>query len=715
MRIGAFNTDPTSLMAGVSSLTSSSAVLSNLHSRFTQYTSFNFSSDYLSSEPGFGIFPTEDPDTGIPPQPDITATFRGKDIYVLFYNAADENIATEVAIFRMKQDLLDDDPDFSFGKFNTDASASDGKRTAQFNLTPGETDLLLGFYDSSLDIFQTADLNAGAKQITSPLTQTNASGAISTYRITANNGADRFFATTDTANPDLTLTTLPTGFSIATNTGVITAATNALPSTNTIRLVASNSLTASVATNTLTWTLQSSSLSFNTTTNLISAVAGVEISPFTFGSTGTSPTYTADGNLRGLILSTNGLLSGIPSSVGTNNVTITSSAGGQNGTTTFSLAVAAPTISVPAGELTGGQIVHTAGTARTVTLSKTVGFTDLEGQVSPTTRGVTFNGTNLVIAADAVPLLRGSNNINLTLTASKVGLSGASASTTVPLRIVAPTPTALVGPTEFEVDVGQAFSTTILSDAGTYGRMSFSNLPDLAGFANGQVSGINRSTGLPYEFAVKVVADSTQTYEGGGTYTNTNVIFRLRNTNPPYFSTTNTNVLASPGRPISPIQLVASNFPSRYSTPTLPPGLQRAADTITGTPTMAGRFEVPVVAYNSYRPGSTNPADEQMGTNTLILTIRVDSTRPTSVVPTAPGTITRNTTISTSDNLYLIPGGAENAGVRVAAYGLPPGISLDATTGKLFGTTGGPGSYTATVFIQNGRGWIKRTITLTVQ
>jgi hypothetical protein len=556
-----------------------------------------------------------------------------------------------------------------------------------------------------------------SNEITSLLTQTNAVGAVSTYQITANNGADRFFATTNTTSTNLTLTNLPVGFSIATNTGVITAGTNAAANIYSIRLVASNSLTASVATNTLTWTLQASSLSFTTTTNLISAVAGVEISPFTFVSTGTSPTYTADGNLRGLILSTNGLLSGIPSSVGTNDVTITSSAGGQNGTTPFSLAVAAPTISVPAGELTGGQIVHTAGTARTVTLSKTVGFTDLEGQVSPTTSGVSFNGTDLVIAADAVPLLRGLDNITLTLTASKaVGGSSVPATTTVPLRIVAPTPSRLVGPTEFEVDVGQAFSTTILSDAGAYGRMSFSNLPsDLVGNQNGVVAGTNSSTNLPYEFAVKVVADSTQIYEGGGTYTNTNVIFRLRNTNAPYFSRTNENVLASPGRPISPIQLVASNFPSRYSTPTLPPGLQRAGNTITGTPTTAGRFEVPVVAYNSYRPGSTNPADEQMGTNTLILTIRVDSTRPTSVVPTAPGTITRNTTINISDNLYLIPGGAENAGVRVAAYGLPPGISLDATTGKLLGTTGGPGSYTATVFIQNGRGWIKKTITLTVQ
>ena len=716
VRVGAFNTDPTSLMAGVALLTNSSDILTSLNTRFTQYTSFAFSSDYL--DPSTAVFPATD-DSGLPleAQPAIGTSLQGKDIYLLFYNAATANLATEVAIFRMKQALLSDDPDFSLGKFNTLASASDGQRTAGFNLSATETDLLLGFYNSQTDTFFTGKLSGGTSQITSPLTETNASGAVSTYQITANNGADRFFATTNTASADLTLTNLPAGFSIATNTGVITAGTNAAANTYSIRLVASNSLTASVATNTLIWTLQASTLSFTTTTNLISAVAGVAISPFTFVSTGTSPTYTADGNLRGLTLSTNGILSGIPNSVGTNDVSITSSAGGQNGNTTFSLAVATPTISVPAGELTGGQIVHTAGTARSVTLSKTDGFTDLTGLVSPTTSGVTFNGSALVIAADAVPLLKGTTNVTLTLTASRaVGESSVSASTSVPLRILAPAPTALVGTNQFEVDVGEAFSTTILSDAGTYGRMRFFNLPSgLVGNQNGVVAGTNRSTNLPYEFPVKVVADSTEIYEGGGIYTNTNVIFRLRNTNPPYFSTTNTNVLASPGRPISPIQLVASNFPSRYSTPTLPPGLQRAANTITGTPTTAGRFEVPVVAYNSYRPGSTNPADEQMGTNTLILTIRVDSTRPTSVVPIAPGTITRNTTISTSDNLYLIPGGAENAGVRVAAYGLPPGISLDPTTGKLFGTTGGPGSYTATVFIQNGRGWIKRTITLTVQ
>jgi hypothetical protein len=368
---------------------------------------------------------------------------------------------------------------------------------------------------------------------------------------------------------------------------------------------------------------------------------------------------------------------------------------------------------VPAGELTGGQIVHTAGTARTVTLSKSAGFTDLTGQVSPTTSGVTFNGTDLVIAADAAPFLKGLNNINLTLTASKAGGSGVSASTTVPLRIVAPTPTGLVGPNEFEVDVGQAFSATILSDAGTYGIMSFSNLPlGLLGNQNGVVAGTNRSTNLPYEFAVKVVADSSQTYEGGGSYTNTNLIFRLRNTNPPYFGFT-TNRLLAVGRAYS-LTLIASNYPFKYTASDLPAGLQFNGNTISGTPTAAGRFTVPITVSNSIRPGSTNPADWRGGSATLIF--HIAGAKPTgSALPSSPGAIPRNSTISLDDNVYLVPGGAQYQGVAVAAYGLPPGVSVDAKSGKLYGTTGGAGSYNATVFVQNGKSWIKKIVTLTVQ
>lgn len=713
VRAGIFTNTPGQLFTNLAGQTSAADIRSTIHASFTQYSSFSMTDAFLS-DPDQAVVTFEDP---IPP------TLRGRDLYLLFYNSASFNDATEMGIFRMATPAPV--PGEGVGVFPSDDDGF-GSRSSLFYFSDPEKstgpesflNLLVGQYNATAGSFTLGSLAGGIGQITSALAQTNATGAEASYQILANHGPDRYFATTNIASTNLTETALPEGFSVATNTGVITVATNATAGTYAIRLVASNSLTASVATNTLTWVLQAATLSFTTTTNLISATAGVEISPFTFVSTGTTPSYSADGNLRGLTLSTNGILSGIPNSVGTNDVSITSSAGGQNGNTTFSLAVAAPTISVPAVELTGGQIVHIAGTARTVTLSKTDGFTDLTGLVSPTTSGVSFNGTDLVIAADAAPLERGLNNITLTLTASKVGVSGASASTTVPLRILAPTPTALVGPTEFEVDVGEAFSATILSDAGTYGRMSFSNLPSrlgLVGSPNGTVAGTNNSTSLPFEFPVTVIADSTFDYEGGGIFTST-VTFRLRNTNAPYFASATNRHLVGMGRAISPIPLEASNFPFQYTASNLPAGLQLVGTNISGTPTTAGRFEVPVVAYNARRPGSTNPADWQTGTGTLIFHV-AGARPPTSVAPTAPGTITRNTTLSIADtnNISIIPGGAENAGVRVAAYGLPPGLSLDPTTGKLFGTTGGPGSYTATVFIQNGRGWIKRNVTLTVQ
>ena len=705
VRAGALTGTASQLISNLAGKTTSTDILSTIDSSFREYSSFSMADAYLS-----------DPNQAI-----VTlsgsmndAKYIGKDIYLLFYNSATASAANEIGIFRMAN--REDNPDGSTGIFPTGNNATGGRESI-FSFADPENilgpesylNLLVGHYNATTESYTLGTLEGGIGQITSPLTETNASGAVSTYQITANNGADRFFATTNTASADLTLTNLPAGFSIATNTGVITAGTNAAANTYSIRLVASNSLTASVATNTLIWTLQASTLSFTTTTNLISAVAGVEISPFTFVSTGTSPTYTADGNLRGLTLSTNGILSGIPNSLGTNDVSITSSAGGQNGNTTFSLAVAAPTISLPAGELTGGQIVHTAGTARTVTLSKTDGFTDLTGEVSPTTSGVSFNGTDLVIAADAVPLLKGSSNISLTLTAFRdVDGSRVSSSTTVPLRIVAPKPETLVGPTEFEVDVGQAFSTTILSDVGTYGRMSFSNLPSgLAGSVFGDISGMNRSTNLPYQFPLTVVADSTQIYEGGGTYTNTNVIFRLRNTNPPYFVGTNRYLLAV-GRAASGITLQASNFPFKYTASNLPAGLQLNGDIISGVPTVATNSQVRITAYNSYRPGSTNPDFEQLGYGTLIL--NVAGARPTAATALSGSSDLR---LGNAASFSMLA--AEQLGLRISGYGFPPGLSIDPSTGLVTGTPTATGTYAVTVFIQNGKGWIKKTVSLTVR
>ena len=604
-------------------------------------------------------------------------------------------------------------------------------------LTEYGVSVLFGQYFSDSLQFRMSGVNP-LNEITSLLVQTNAKGAVSTYQIVANNGPDRFFATTNTSSTSLTLTNLPVGFSIATNTyvtsnvidgvtntstnmspdaGLITAGTNALPGTYSIRLVASNSLTASVATNTLTWVLKNPTLSFTSGPSSITATLGKGMTS-NFTSTDSNAAYTVtSGKLFGLNLTNSngvGVLSGTPTSVGSNSVWIQATAGTNVGATNFTLVV--NPFSLGIAGLTG-VLTCTSGVAQTFTVTNSEGYTDLRGELYSVSEisALSFNGSSLVISTNTVPQLKGADNVSLTLTAFRaVGGTTISSSTTVPLRIVAPTPGALVGPTEFEVDVGQAFSTTILSDVGAYGMMSFANLPPglvVVANRNGYIAGTNTSTNLPYQFPVRVVVDSTQIYEGGGTYTNTNVIFRLRNTNPPYFASATNRQIGGVGRPVN-VVLSASNYPFVYTASNLPAGLQLNGNIISGTPAVDGRIklpiEVPITASNSIRPGSTNPTDWRGGGALLIFYIA--ETKPTTA-----------TSLSGSSNLQVgNPASfsmlaAQQLGLRIAGYGFPPGLSIDSSTGLVTGTPTAAGTYAVTVFIQNGKGWIKKTVSLTVR
>jgi len=725
VRIGTFNSGGTnaaqlaSFVGSWSSQASSSSLLSFLNNDFVDWNSTN-----TASNPWLGSSSLNFANTN-------TATnLVGKPMYLWVYNtstaASATNSGSQMLILRSWEtnELGSGFPDKNGTSFGPDSYLNLFPSTPSgvSFVNPEEPDsdpytsygvsVLFGQYVSDSLQFRLGAITPRS-EITSDLTDTDTAGSPTTYQITANNGADRFFATTNTSEEDLTLTNLPVGFSISTNTGVITVATNAAPNTYSIRLVASNSVTASVATNTLTWTLQASSLSFTNSTNLISAVAGVEISPFTFVSTGTSPTYTADGNLLGLSFSTNGVLSGIPNSVGTNDVTIQASAGGQSGATNFSLAVAAPVISVPAGQLSGGQLVATSRIARTIELSNTAGFTNLSWVINPELAGISVNGNNLIIATNTMPLAKGTTSVTLTLTASRAlgGSTSVSASTSVPLRIVAPAPTALVGTNEFEVDVGEPFSATILTDVGSLAQMSFSNLPPgLSGGTNGIISGVNNNSGLPNEYSATVVANSSLLYEGGGV-SNYIVTFRLRNTNPPIFSPLTNRVLASVGKNLS-LSLNVLNSPYAFAASNLPTGLSLVGNTISGTPASVGIFTSTVTAYNSYRPGSTNLGDRQPGYGAVVFSV-ANAKPPTSVAPANPGALAKNVTISLNDDRKLLDAVAN--GVMVSALGLPPGISLESTTGKIFGTPSTGGTFLVTVFIQNGKGWVRKGVTLTVQ
>ncbi|NBU72575.1 MAG: hypothetical protein EBS53_14225, partial [Bacteroidetes bacterium] len=129
---------------------------------------------------------------------------------------------------------------------------------------------------------------------------------------------------------------------------------------------------------------------------------------------------------------------------------------------------------------------------------------------------------------------------------------------------------------------------------------------------------------------------------------------------------------------------------------------------LTGIPTQAGNYDVRLDAYNSYRPGSTLPSDLQLGTATL--RIFVSGSKPTTATPLSGSS---NLQVGNPASFSMLA--AEQLGLRIAGYGFPPGLSIDSSTGLVTGTPTAAGTYAVTVFIQNGKGWIKKTVSLTVR
>jgi len=619
------------------------------------------------------------------------------------------------------------------------------------------SDVIFGQLFFSSGAFQMAAAGAYG-QITSLLTQTNATSYPSTYQITANNGADRFFATTNTGSTNLTLTNLPVGFSIATNTyvtnivstntnstngiittttntstntspyaGLITAGTNASEGTYSIRLVASNSVTASVATNTLTWVLKTPNLSFTSGPSSITATLGKTITNRNFVSTGINPTYAVgSGKLFGLTLTTSngvGVLSGTPTSVGSNSVWIQSSAGTNVGATNFTLVVDPFSISI-VGLTQAGVLECTAGVAQTNLVTNSEGYTDLTGELvtDPSTPGLSFNGSSLVIPNSTVPLLKGSSNISLKLIASKViGATIVSASTTVPLRIVAPTPTALTpaGPF-FQVAVGEDYSLQLATDVSAIcpnqniaidGTLPLGLINNTSGSRKtGSITGKNISTTLPWDFSVDIVADTSTYYEGGGTL-RVPVRFQLYNPAAPVINSSSLTKLAGVGIAFSQYSITASGAPVRFTATGLPPGLALVeaniggtpTGNINGTPTSAGIKTVDLTAQNYFRPGDPSSI-LQIGTASF--QIYVSGAKPSKTASVFGANDLR---VGTAASL------SAGEGYRINGYGLPPGLIFDRATGLITGTPTVAGTFTPTLFIQNSLGWISRTVTLRVQ
>jgi hypothetical protein len=223
---------------------------------------------------------------------------------------------------------------------------------------------------------------------------------------------------------------------------------------------------------------------------------------------------------------------------------------------------------------------------------------------------------------------------------------------------------------------------------------------------SGLITGKSTSTTLPWEFPVNVVADTSIFYEGGGTLT-VPVIFRLRNPFAPVITSASTR-LAGVGKTFAQYTITADGSPSQFTATGLPPGIVLNGANLTGTPTQTGNYDVRLEAYNSYRPGSTLPSDLQSGTATL--RIFVSGSKPPTATPLSGS---GNLRVGTGASFSMLS--AQQLGLRISGYGFPPGLSIDSSTGLVTGTPTTAGTYSVTVFIQNGKGWIKKTVPLTVR
>jgi hypothetical protein len=145
-------------------------------------------------------------------------------------------------------------------------------------------------------------------------------------------------------------------------------------------------------------------------------------------------------------------------------------------------------------------------------------------------------------------------------------------------------------------------------------------------------------------------------------------------------------------------QIAASNSPTSFGATGLPAGLTINTSTglISGTPTVAGTFNVSLSANNT----------SGTGTATLSLTIN-----PAIVRPSITSALTSNGIIGM---LYSYSITATNSPTDFQALGLPSGLSCNSLTGVISGTPNLTGTFNVTLYANNSAGSGSVTLVLRI-
>ena len=635
-------------------------------------------------------------------------------IYIMIFNNTNPANATEMGIFRARSTSTNTQTNAFFPSSSNGRivlSGGDGTNTTNTALKLGMGVLFGQTINGQLRL---APIGPPNQILTTNLVAFQ--GLTSSLQLKANNGPTSFFVTGVTSDllPSLGLTN---------SNGVIVGVppTNAI-GTNTLVVTANNAdgFAGSVTSNVSLIVRAQNGPNFTNAT-LFTNIAGISNS-FTFLTDAPDPSvlqFTALDSLpMGSTLSTSGVLTMSNTGAGTNlfRVLVTDTSSGDVRALNFTNVTILPSIFIE-GTNSSGELELVAGTIPfTNRITYTPGY--LPTNITKTGAGtftnltVTTNSGNYYLSGTSSLTAMLTNVPPETNTISASAANGVSAVLRLPIVFVNAAPALVTNRYTWILSE----TTNQVVEATGSPTFTASGLPVVV-TGNISTDGLITVTTNPAVLTNVSQAVWTSTIvmnnlggalRGGGR-TTSSVVITLTN---PIPSITSTNRLLLAAGKSATYTLTASGNPGvvEFLNPeNFPPGMSANGNILSGIPTQQGPSpSIQCRAYNYGTPGETNNYQPAAA---FTLNLFVATSRPT------------NLSYSSPDNLVVgnpLPSGGSpfidvSSGVRVAAYGLPAGLSLDPTSGKLLGTPTTTGTYNATVFVHNGKGWIQKNVSLTVR